>query len=80
MYKFVLFVLMFVGMDAYGTQREAEAARMAAEAALKQSGVDKMIENKVREYITKDVEKVLGKVLGPVKIVVDKRVELKWEF
>ena len=77
-----LIFLLLIGMtqDVLASTREQEALRVAMEAALKQSGADKKIEEVMRKYITKDIEETLGKFLGPVKIVVDQRVEFKWEF
>jgi len=76
----LLVAILFFSMDAKANRREEEAAKLALEAAIKQAGIDTAVENYVRQYITKDVEEKLGKVLGPVKIVVDRRINLKWEF
>lgn len=80
MRQLLLAILLF-SMDASANQQEEEeAARIAIEAALKQSGIDTMVQNFVRQYVSKDMEEKLGKVLGPVKVVVDRKVSVKWEF
>jgi ribosomal protein S3AE len=78
--KMLFLLLMVMVQDVSAETREQEALRVAMEAALKQSGADKKIEEVVRKYITKDIEETLGKFIGPVKIVVDQKVEFKWEF
>lgn len=78
--KLMFMLLLVMTQDVSAETREQEALRVAMEAALKQSGADKKIEEVVRKYVTKDIEAMLGKFLGPVKIVVDQRVEFKWEF
>jgi hypothetical protein len=86
MFKFVL-VFLFSSVCLASPGREQEAVRAALDAALKQSGMDV----KIREFTEKNIEKPVkdtllpylgpyAPVLGGMKIIIDQKVELKWEF
>ena len=83
MRSFLVVCLVFSCMDAKANLREVEAARRAAEAAIKQSGLDRKIEENVVQPIKRKIEPYLGEyapILGAIKIAVEGRVELRWEF
>lgn len=85
--RILVVILLFCNVCVASPQREQEAMRAAVDAALKQSGMDKKIEEFTEENIGKPIKRAilpyLGRyapVIGAMKIVVDQKVEVKWEF
>lgn len=70
-------------MEVSAETKEAEAARKAVEAAVKQSGIDKQIEDNLIEPLKKQLEPYIGKYLPLLSIgkaIAEQKVEVKWEF
>lgn len=68
-------------------RKEEEAVRAAVDAALKQSGLQQQLDQLTNEYVNKPLNKYVlphlgpyAPILGTMKVVVDQKVELKWEF
>lgn len=85
--RILVIILLFCNVCVASPQKQEEAMRAAVDAALKQSGMDKKIEEFTEETIGKPIKKAIlpyfgryAPVIGAMKIVVDQKVEVKWEF
>jgi hypothetical protein len=70
-------------MEVSAETKEAAAARTAAEAAIRQLGLDRQVEEKLINPIKKELGPYVGKyvpLLTIGKIIVEQKVEVKWEF
>jgi hypothetical protein len=83
MKRLAILCLILLNMEVSAETKEAEAARKAVEAAVKQSGIDKEIEENLIEPLKKQLEPYIGKYLPLFsigKVISEQKVEVKWEF
>jgi len=83
MRKLVILCLILLNMEVSAETKEAEAARKAVEAAVKQSGLDKQVEENLIDPLKKQLEPYIGKYLPLFSIgkaMIEQKVEVKWEF
>jgi hypothetical protein len=56
------------------------AMQVAAQALVKQTGLDKKIEEVVKENVPKEVQEWVGRISIPMKAIADQRIEISFEF
>lgn len=74
----VVFIL-FISMSSYAGN-EQEAIQQAALATYKQSGLEKNINQLIKDTVPKEYIELFEKISPAVLAITTKRVELKWNF